>query len=422
MYLGPPVIWQSAPDIIGAHKLIRASGVPNFLGQRIPVKSDLNISSWRQHLCNYFDQQMVDLIQYGFPLDFDRNLDLFSTFKNHVSAVEFASHVDKYIAEESHHGALLGPLDHPPLNIHISPFMTRPKSGFEVRRTIVDLSWPKGHSVNDGVSNSTYLGTPFSLRYSSVDSIIRTLNQIGPGASIFKVDISHAFCHVPIDPGDIDLLGLQHRDKLYLDLKTPFGYRLGSNFFQKISDSIRFIMNKNGHTGLRNYIDDLIYIGLPSVIRTPYDFLLSLLQDLGLQVSSKKLCPPSTKVTCLGIEFDTEKCIMSIPSSKLHEIVHMCFQWSDKRVASKQELQSFLGPLLYITKCVSSSRVFLNHMLQLLRDNAHNDMIVLNQHFHKDLKWVNVFLQSYNGVTMYHVALFRNRCIWMHLFKALRAL
>ena len=57
----------------------------------------------------------------------------------------------------------------------------------------MDLSWPKHHSVNDGVSNNTYLGTSFSLHYPSVDSIIRTLNQFGPGASIFKVDISRAF-------------------------------------------------------------------------------------------------------------------------------------------------------------------------------------------------------------------------------------
>ena len=71
-------------------------------------------------------------------------------------------------------------------------------------------------------------------------------------------------------------------------------------------------MNKNSYTGLRNYIDDPIYIGLPSLIQTPYKFLLSLLQQLGLQVSSKKLCPPSTKV--IGIEFDNEKHTMSIPS------------------------------------------------------------------------------------------------------------
>ena len=80
--------------------LVRASGVPNFWGQRIPIKSDLNVLSWRQHLCDYFDQQLVDLIQYGFSLSFDRILHLLSTFKNHASVVEFASHVDQYIADE----------------------------------------------------------------------------------------------------------------------------------------------------------------------------------------------------------------------------------------------------------------------------------------------------------------------------------
>ena len=276
LYSGPPVTWESVPDIITAHNLIRASGVPNFLGHRIPVTSALNIPVWKQYLSQYFDQQLVDLLNFGFPLDFDRSLELISTSKNHTSAEQFLSHVDHYIQEEVQHGALLGPMDQTPFPIHISPFMTRPKADSEVRRTIVDLSWPKGHSVNDGVDKNTYLGTAFSLHYPSVDSIIQTLNQLGPGSSIFKVDISRAFRQIPIDPGDIDLLGLQHRDKLYLDLKTPFGYRLGSNFFQKVSDSIRYIMNQHGFTGLKNYIDDLIYIALPSVIQTPYNFLLSL--------------------------------------------------------------------------------------------------------------------------------------------------
>ena len=53
----------------------------------------------------------------------------------------------------------------------------------------MDLSWPKGHSVNDAVSNNTYLGTSFYLHYPLVDSIIQTLNQFGPGASIFKIDM-----------------------------------------------------------------------------------------------------------------------------------------------------------------------------------------------------------------------------------------
>ena len=70
---------------------------------------------------------------------------------------------------------------------------------------------------------------------------------------------------------------------------------MGSNFFQKISDSVRFIMNKNGFPGLHNYIDDLIYCGLLSKIHKPYQFLMSLLQDLGLAISEKMYVLPVHK-------------------------------------------------------------------------------------------------------------------------------
>ena len=93
--------------------------------------------------------------------------------------------------------ALLGPFGHPPFDLHMSSFMTRPKSGSEFRRTIVDLSWSKGYSVNDGISNKTYLGTEFQLHYPSVDTIIQIL---GPVASIFKVKVSRVFRHIPTDP------------------------------------------------------------------------------------------------------------------------------------------------------------------------------------------------------------------------------
>ena len=365
VYKGPTVNWDYIPDVLTAHKLIRQSNLPNFLGLRIPVRTNLNVDSWRHHLADYFDQQLLDLIQFGFPLDFDRSRDLQSTLVNHTSARLYPEHVDKYIAEEVGFQAMLGPLDNKPFDIHICPFMTREKSDSDARRTIMDLSFPKGYSINDGVLKDTYLSTNFQMHYPSIDSIIRTLNELGPSAEIFKVDISRAFRHIRIDPGDIDLLGLQHRGKLNLDLSLPFGYRLGAFFFSKISGAVRFIMNKNGHNALLNYIDDFIYCGLPSNIGHSYQFLLDLLQDLGLDISLKKLCPPNTKVICLGIMFDTVNRTISIPDSKLQEICQMCNLWSNKRIVPKNELQSLLGLLLYITKCVRPARFVLNRMLQL---------------------------------------------------------
>ena len=95
VYTGPTRYWDSIPDILTAHKLIRQSGLPNFLGLRIPVRT--NFSSWRHHLVDYFDQQLLDLIEFEFPLDFDRSRDLQSTFVNHASARLYP---DKYIEEE----------------------------------------------------------------------------------------------------------------------------------------------------------------------------------------------------------------------------------------------------------------------------------------------------------------------------------
>ena len=337
-YEGPVKIWNVITDLFAAHNLIKASRLPNFLGLRIPVDTNLNVPAWRKYLCNYFDQQLVDLIEYGFPLDFDRTRKLVSTLQNHASAKNYPSHVDKYIQEELSHNAILGPLDRKPFDVHISPLMTRDKSNSDCHRTIFDLSFPQGYSVSDGVLKDSYLGTKFQMHYPTVDIIVKNLNDLGPGANIFKVDISRAFRHLRIDLGDIDLLALQHRDKLYLDLSLPFGYRLGAFFFSKISNAVRYIMSQNGHNALLNYIDDLIYCGLPSKIHKPYQFLVGLLQELGLDISQKKLQPPDTKVTCLGIEFDTIHRTMSIPAQKLE--------------VQKADLQSLLGYLLYITRCV----------------------------------------------------------------------
>ena len=93
----------------------------------------------------------------------------------------------------------------------------------------------------------------------------------------------------------------------------------------------------------------------------------------------------------------------------------MCNSWSDNRIFTKNELQSLLGLLLYITKCVKPARFFLNHML--LRDNHDNQNISLTDDFFKDWKWFRVFLSSYNGTTFYHQIPFTSIYISMLRWK-----
>ena len=208
---------------------------------------------------------------------------------------------------------------------------------------------------------------------------------------------SQAFRHLRIDPGDLDLLGLK-LGSYYIDRTLAFRFRHGCVFFQRCTDAIQYIMDyKFGYPNLYNYTDDLIYPALPHEIHEVYADLINLLNDLGLEVSQKKLVPPTSKV----IEINVVNKTLSIPHQKFEEIINICNMWVPKTRATKNQLQSLLGSLLYITKCVKPACYFLNRMLHLLRMNHDAKMISLNTDFKRDLNWFITFLRQYNGITFY---------------------
>ena len=294
------------------------------------------------------------------------------------------------------YGAILGPFKDPPIKeMHISPFMTREKADSDKRRVIIDLSFPVGHSVNDGVTSEVYLVTPFLLTLPTIDDITNKIIKLGKGSLLYKIDVSRAFRHVKIDPGDYSLLGLKLKE-YFIDSCLPFGFRHGSAIFQRLSDAVRHFMRQEGFQ-VTNYIDDVIGHATVSQAGPSFQFLKALLTDLGFALCNKKMVPPTTKCTCLGIDLNTETFEASIPSDKLEKILKICFQWKDRATCKKRELQSLLGSLLYVSKCVHSSRPFLNRMLDLLRASNKLESINLNIEFKRDLNWFCEFLPHFNG-------------------------
>ena len=91
------------------------------------------------------------------PLDFNRQCPLSSSTTNHAPALKYETHVEEYIKEQLQHGALYGPFEDLDLDIHVYPLMTREKQNSTQHRTIMDLSWPKGYSVNDAIYKCKYL-------------------------------------------------------------------------------------------------------------------------------------------------------------------------------------------------------------------------------------------------------------------------
>ena len=265
---------------------------------------------------------------------------------------------------------------------------------------IVDLSYPDGFSVNAGVNSDQYLDTPFILTLPTIDNITQKVKENGKGSMLYKIDLSRAFRHIKIDPKDYNLLGLHFSNEIFYDSCLPFGFKHGSAIFQRISDSIRYIMNSLGFT-VTNYIDDIIGHSVISQASDSFHTLFKILTELGFDISQKKVVTPCTRVTCLGVDIDTENFTVSIPNDKVTEILHICNTWCSKKVCTKRELQSLLGKLLYITKCVKSSRFFLNRMLEVLRNSHRKEKIQLTAGFHRDLNWFVNFIPKFNGTAFF---------------------
>ena len=183
-------------------------GTLNTAGPRIRVLSGLCIKAWTEYLHEYSDRDLVDFLAYGWPINFDRRVPLQPTGVNHPSATQHSANIDFYIATELGFGALAGPFAGPPVSgSHTSPLMTRPKKGSEHRRVIVDLSWPDGASINDGITSNCYLDGLASIVLPMVDYMEQRLLRLGRGAFLYKTDLARGYRQLRVDPTDWPLLG-----------------------------------------------------------------------------------------------------------------------------------------------------------------------------------------------------------------------
>ena len=383
------------------YQQVSLTGLPNYKCARIPLQHQLHIPIWRHYLTSYSDNIICDFLEYGWPANYDRSHWPTSTFNNHSSALAYPVHVQDYLQEETYHNAMLGPFAHPPFPMwQINPMMTKSKKGSDTkRRVIVDLSWPHGSSVNDGICKDYYLGEPITLKYPTVDTLVAHIIQHGTGCLLFSVDLARAYRQWRSDPLDWPLLGLKWNNSYYFDMSIPFGLRPGAMICQRVTDAIRYILHQD-NIMVVNYIDDFAGIATPSQAHTHFNSLRSLLQELGVQESEPKATEPSSVMTWIGIEFNTLDMTLKMPQDKISETLKLVREWGNKTTATRHQLQHLLGKLHHISKCVKPGRLFVSRLLHTLQQSYHSSPVTLDANFHKDLNWFENFLPSYNGIQM----------------------
>ena len=148
------------------------------------------------------------------------------------------------------------------------------------------------------------------------------------------------------------------------------------------------------------YVDDILGISSKKEAKEAYNYLLKLLLDLGFPVSEKKLVEPTTRCNCLGLMVDTVAQTISIPEGKEVEILDKCRDILSHKFVTKRKFQSLIGSIMYIHKCVKSSRFFTNRLLEALRDNKSN-FITISEEIKQDIQWFLKFTPLFDGYTQY---------------------
>lgn len=278
------------PEFAAVYNHVLSFKLPNFLGAQVQVQSGLNLDQWDLALSSYHDNDICKFLRFGWPLGYLADHHPDSVPKNHASATLHEKHIHDFIQTELKHEALLGPFEEEPFTpwLRCSPLMTRPKKDSDMRRVIVDLSFPKGSGVNAAIDTSAYLGRDISFKLPTISDLVAKLQLDGEGAYIWKADLSRAYRQLRIDPVDTPLTGIKFKGKFYLDLCPPFGCRSSSAACHRVSNAVVYLMGQAGFF-LLAYLDD--YSGCEPTLEKAnqsYAHFIEITKSLGLQLALKK--------------------------------------------------------------------------------------------------------------------------------------
>jgi len=363
----------------------------------------LSVAQFALELEHHPDKSRVSYVLngllHGFKIGFKHTHSLKSSKRNKPSAYQHARVIDKYLANEVSLRRVAGPFPTLPMSdLQVSSFGVIPKRGQPGKwRLIVDLSSPRGTSVNDGIDPEEFM-----LQYIRLDQIISMVAKHGKGALLAKFDVEAAYRNIPVHPEDRRLLGLKWWGKFFVDLVLPFGLRSAPFIFNSVATMVEWILiNNHSVSDIVHYLDDFILAGPPDSSVCAQDLATSLIvcNKLGLPLHPKKCEGPATSLVVLGILLNSEDLTARLPEDKLIALKSLIQSWVPRRWCNRHQLESLIGHLHHAAKVVWPGRSFIRRMIDLLccfRNKNHP--IRLNKEFRQDLLWWHTFLTHWHGV------------------------
>lgn len=289
----------------------------------------------------------------------------------------------------------------------ISPLNSVPRKNDQRRRFILDLSFPKGSSINDGINKDWYEGEEVKLEYPKVDDLVAMIlkaKQDNPNQEvlIWKRDLKSCYRQFHLCPGSVHLVGYKINGKYWYDLVLAMGSSSSTQICQKITDMITDTFYNRFEGEVKNFLDNFFSAEVPDRAEYLYQKFQEWLELLGVEESFDKAVPPSTKVIVLGILFDTIKMMLSLPKEKKQELVRELHKWRNRKSCSLRQMQALVGKLNFASGVVRAGRVYMARLINTMRGRQKGDSspIILSDTNLSDVQWWIEHIDMYNGIEM----------------------
>lgn len=405
--------------------------LPNRDGARISLdNAQLKPEAWKSALGSYFDaNNLAESYQFGWDLSFLPNPMPRDSKRNHPSALKKEADVEHYINQELAYGSIVGPIpDDVPFRTFASPLGLVPKQNSAIGRTITDCS-QRGAGINTWIPPRWHRGEYFEMRLPTINHIIAAVHRCRekhPGKKIllFKVDLARYYRNFLVDPTQTPFLVIEWKGKRYMDRSLSFGNRGSMLCAQRSSNALAWIYRTQvppspgipnsgascshptdcscGDNELCPYVDDLVGVSPEDQANHLFNSLLDIVQDVGLMPSQTPghIVTPTDVCIVLGFLLDLRDNTIAIPCEKLKSIITLLIQWSTKTSATKRQIQSLTGKILFCSKVIRSGRLHLNRMLRTQSKAISLDIpISLDHDFQADVRWWLDNCSSWNGIS-----------------------
>ena len=299
-----------------------------------------------------------------------------------------------------------GPVDRHlvPAHAKISGIMTRVKPDGSVR-VILNLSAPKGRSVNDGIDAGK-----FPAVMSSTAAWVEVLNRAGKKCNMIKVDFSDAYKHVAVRQEDTDLQWFSWGGKFFKELCLVFGSASSAGIFDETAKVILDLACRRAkfdQTQVCQHLDDIVAAAPENSgeVQRLDAALAEIAEFCGAKLAPRdnpeKSFAASTSGVIFGVHYDTKEWTWCIPQEKLTRLLDTIEKALVQPRLLEKEMKSLAGKLINIKPLIPAGKYNIGEIMKALADSNKADTVVLSQACRRQLSvWRTLLLACQGKVSI----------------------